>query len=143
MISTTQVLAPSVARPTAPQVAVAVTRSLASVGSTDVINQSVTGKLIGFAINVDTPPDANCSAKVKINVDGNGAVDALTFYSAGQVFTSAGKGFATIGDGDATDDRIVVWLNVDFAASIVLAVETTSAASAGQVTVTGIYSQTF
>lgn len=139
--STTQVLAPSVARPTEPKPTTAVDRALDSSGSTDILNVSVTGKLVGIAINVKGGPSGTPSAKLKINIDAQGFEDVLLLYSAATTWTDAAKGYSIVGDGDAVDDRLILWLHVDFAVSCQVALETTSAGSAGTLTGTAIYSQ--
>ncbi len=139
--STTAVLAPSVARPMEMKPASAVERALDSTGSTDILNVSVAGKLVSIAIRVKAAPSGTPSAKLKINIDGEGVEDVLVLYAAANTWSNPAQDYGIVGNGDAIDDRLLLILNLDFAASCVVSIETTSGGSAGTLGATVIFGQ--
>lgn len=132
---------PSVARPTEGKPATQADRAIDSSGSTDILNVSVAGKLICVAILVKAAPGGTPSAKLKVNIDGAGFEDVMTLYTAATTWDDIPKAFALVGDGDAIDDRLILWLHIDFAVSCVVALECTSAGSSGTLSGAAIYSQ--
>lgn len=139
--SSTENLNPTVVRPTEAKPGAQDTHPLDSVTETEILNVSVAGKLVGVAVQVTVAPTGTPSAKLKINIDGAGYEDVMPLYAAGVAWGALAQAFALVGDGDAIGDRVVLWLNLDFETSCVVALETTSAGSAGELSGAALYSQ--
>ena len=120
----------------------AATRALDAAASTDVINVTEAGRLLGILVHVTVAPTGTPTMRLEIVVDG-GTQENITVYSASNTWAAffsrlisvvRGSGL----NGDAIADGFLLQMNCPYESSLIVRANCTGAGSAGSVDVYGI-----
>ena len=116
----------------------AVNRSLSATGSTDIVNVTEAGKLLGILLNVTAGVTGTPTMRLEIVVDG-GTQENIPIYTASNTWedffrrlVGAMSAVNSI-DGDTGSNAVYLLLDCLYDTSLVVRVNTTTAGSAGAV----------
>lgn len=118
-------------------------RSLFAIGSTDVINVTETGKLLGILLRLNAGVSGTPTMRLEIVVDG-GTQENIPVYSASKTwepfFQRLVRVFngSVVVNGDALNDAFYLWMDCHYKTSLIVRANCTGAGSGGGVDVFGI-----